>query len=54
MALIVGAVVSAAVVCVGMGLVFVPAGVIVAGLFGLVGCWSVAYVKAKGTVREAP
>ena len=45
---------SAVVVSVGVGLVFVPAGVIVAGLFGLVGCWSVAYVKAKGTVREAP
>lgn len=52
--MIVVAALSALVVAVGVGMVFVPAGVICAGVLGLVGCYSVAYVKAKGVVRETP
>ena len=47
MALIVYAVLSAVVVSVGVGMVFVPAGVICAGLLGLAGCYAAAYLKAK-------
>lgn len=54
MALIVLAVLSAVAVSVGVGMVFVPAGVICGGLLGLAGCYLTAYVKAKGVARETP
>lgn len=48
MALVLVALVSSAVVAVGVGLIYLPAGVITAGLFGLAATYAAMYVKARG------
>jgi hypothetical protein len=48
MALILAALLSAAVVAIGVGLIYLPAGVITAGMFGLAAVYVAMYVKARG------
>ena len=45
------AAISAAVLAVGVGLIYLPAGVITAGLAGLAAAYAIAYISARGRSR---
>lgn len=45
------AILFAAVTAVGVGLIYLPAGVICAGLFGLAGVYTARYLKVHGGAK---